>query len=185
MTSSDLQTDLWNRIQAGDKSALKALFELHYNGICQTIHRYVADHALVEDLAQEVFVRFWEKRQQITIAVSVQAYLRRMAVNEALGWLRRNKRWEEEEFHPEMSAALDYSAEEQYMHGEMERSIANAIDALPPKCRTVFQLSRFEELTYQEIADHMGISIKTVENQMGKALRLLRERLKAYLEVEN
>lgn len=185
MTSSDLQTDLWNRIQAGDKSALKALFELHYHGICQTIHRYVADHALVEDLAQEVFVRFWEKRQQITIAVSVQAYLRRMAVNEALGWLRRNKRWEEEEFHPEMSAALDYSAEEQFMQGEMERSIASAIDALPPKCRMVFQLSRFEELTYQEIADQMGISIKTVENQMGKALRLLRERLKAYLEVEN
>lgn len=182
MTSSDWQTDLWNRIQAGDKSALKALFELHYPGICQTIHRYVADRALVEDLAQEVFVRFWEKRQQITITVSVQAYLRRMAVNEALAWLRRHKHWEEE-LTPDMSAGLDHSAEDQFMHGEMQRSIAEAIDTLPPKCRTVFQLSRFEELTYQEIADQMGISIKTVENQMGKALRLLRERLKAYLEV--
>ncbi len=184
MTSSDLQTTLWNRIQAGDKSALKALFELHYPGICQTIHRYVADRALVEDLAQEVFVRFWEKRQQITITVSIQAYLRRMAVNEALAWLRRHKHWEEE-LTPETSAGLDPSAEEHFMHGELQRSIVEAIDTLPPKCRTVFQLSRFEELTYQEIADQMGISIKTVENQMGKALRILRERLKVYLEESN
>lgn len=174
----EITADILTQLRNGDKRALQVLFEQYYGGVCQVISRFINDRALVEDLAQEVFIRFWEKREQIVISTSVQAYLRRMAINEALGWLRRHQKFTEEPFLPDTGyGGHDESAEEQFVQAEMRQSVTDAIDTLPPKCRTVFQLSRFEELTYQEIADQMGISIKTVENQMGKALKLLRERL--------
>ena len=179
--STQRAEDILNRLKSDDRAALKDLFQEYYSLVCQSIHRFIRDHATTEDLAQEVFLRFWEKRHSINVTSSLSAYLRRMAMNEALGYLRRNKRYEEDEFVPENETETSPSAEEAYLHEELQESVAAAINSLPPKCRTVLQLSRYEELTYKEIADQMGISVKTVENQMSKALRVLRERLQGYL----
>ena len=181
--SSPQIDDILTRLRASDKSALKELFQQHYKPVCKTIFRFIRDQSTVEDLAQEVFIRFWEKREKINITSSLSAYLRRMAINEALGYLRRNKRFEEEELTPDISSGSDSSAEEAYLHTELQESVTAAINTLPPKCRAVFQLSRYEELTYKEIAEKMGISVKTVENQMGKALKILRQRLRSYLNL--
>lgn len=175
--------DILTRLQRDDETVLKDIFNLHYNKVCAAIHRFIKDRNTVEDLAQNVFIRFWEKRHQLNITSSVPAYLRRMAINEALGYLRKNNKFREEELTHDLSLGADTSAEEQYMHGELQERVTNAINLLPPKCRAVFQLSRFEELTYREIAEKMGISIKTVENQMGKALKILRRHLKTYLNL--
>ncbi|NUO01835.1 MAG: RNA polymerase sigma-70 factor [Saprospiraceae bacterium] len=175
--------DLLRRFKQGDSTALKVLFQQHYGLVCRTINRFITDNLLVEDLSQEVFVRFWEKREQIEITSSVPAYLRRMAINEALAWLRRNQRFEQEELTPQTPSGTSADGEAVFLHDELNLNIHEAINGLPPKCRAVFQLSRFEELTYPEIARQMGISVKTVENQMGKALKILRERLKGYLQV--
>lgn len=175
--------DILFRLQAGDKSALKALFDHHYQMVCSTIHRFIRDHSLTEDLAQEVFVRFWEKREQINITSSLDAYLRRMAVNEALGYLRRHKNRFTEEMTPNISGGMEEDVEQQFLQTELEVRIKDAINELPPRCQTIFKLSRFEDMTYQQIADEMEISIKTVENQMGKALKYLRQRLHGYLQV--
>ena len=179
--STQRAENILTRLKSDDRAALKDLFQEHYPLVCQAIHRFIRDHATTEDLAQEVFLRFWEKRHSIEVTSSLPAYLRRMAINEALGYLRRSKRYEEDEFTPENEAGTHASAEETYLHSELQESVTAAINTLPPKCRTVFQLSRYEELTYREIADQMGISVKTVENQMGKALKILRERLQGYL----
>jgi len=173
--------NILNRLQLDDRSALKELFEAFYPMVCQAIRRLVHDQATCEDLAQEVFLRFWQKRHKINIDSNLPAYLRRMAINEALAYHRRNKRFQDEEFTPGMEHDTEPGAEEQYLHGELKASITSAIDTLPPKCRMVFQLSRFEEMTYKEIADKMDISVKTVENQMSKALKILRGRLQTYL----
>ena len=173
--------DILTRLKRDDRTALKDLFQHQYPPVCQVIWRFVPDRALAEDLAQEVFLRFWEKRAQIEVNSSLPAYLRRMAINEALAYLRRHKHYEETEFEPQFESASGQSVEDRYLHGELEEHIKQAIATLPPKCRAVFQLSRFEELTYNEIANQMGISVKTVENQMGKALKLMRERLLPYL----
>lgn len=170
------------RLRNDDQSALQELFDRCYLPVCTTIRRFVPDHALVEDLAQEVFVRFWEKRHKLQINSSLNGYLRRMAINEALGHLRRRKVFIEE-LDPKMNNELAPDVERQLLHSELEDEIRAAIDKLPPRCKTVFQLSRFEEMTYREIADEMEISIKTVENQMGKALRVLRKELHQYLNV--
>ncbi|NBC06620.1 MAG: RNA polymerase sigma-70 factor [Bacteroidetes bacterium] len=174
---------LLDRLKADDRTALRDLFKAHYPMVCQAIYRLLQDRSTTEDLAQEVFLRFWEKRHKIEVSTSLPAYLRRMAVNEGLGYLRKTKRWSDNELEAEQGPAANDSAEAQYLQGELEQHITAAIHSLPPKCRTVFQLSRFEELTYQEIAEQMGISIKTVENQMGKALRVLRKRLQHYLQL--
>ena len=173
--------DTVSRLRKSDKAVLRELFELHYNSICAAMFRYIKDRALVEDLAQNVFIRFWEKRQQIEINSSIAAYLRRMAINEALGHIRKQKYFEEE-LDPNLNTKLDQSVEEQYLHGELQDNITKAIDSLPPKCRLVFQMSRYEELSYREIAERLEISIKTVENQMSKALKILRAKLKGYLK---
>ncbi len=175
--------DILTRLRADDRAALKVLFEEYYLYVCSNIHRFIVDRSLVEDLAQEVFIRFWEKRHQITVTSNLRAYLRRMAINEALGYLRRKKLFTDDEINTELPAQAHENAEAQYLHTELEDHVRQAIDSLPPKCRAVFQLSRFEELTYKEIAERMEISVKTVENQMGKALRVLREKLQGYLSM--
>lgn len=174
-------TDILARLKADDDSALKELFHQHYQRVCQTMHRFIRDKNLVEDLAQNVFIRFWEKRHQINVTTSVGAYFHRMAINEALAYLRKTKNKETEEITAQTPTDSLESVETGYLQSELKSEIIKAIDTLPPRCRTVFQLSRFEELTYKEIAVKMEISVKTVENQMGKALRVLREELKGYL----
>jgi len=173
--------NLTTRLRSDDKTVLKELFEAHYQAVCAAIHRIIGERGVTEDLAQQVFIRFWEKRNQIQIDTSPGAYLHRMAVNEALAWLRAKKNQQPEELTYATPLPLQMDGEDMLLHNELQDHIIKVIDSLPPRCRAVFQLSRFEELSYQEIADQMGISIKTVEHQMGKALRVLRERLSIFL----
>jgi len=177
----ETQQDILARLQQGDKAALQELFVTYYPYVCNSMLRLVKDRTLVEDLAQEVFLRFWQKRDRITINSSLKAYLGRMAVNEALAHLRSRKHFTDEVDEERQSLGADRSVEEEFLHGELADHIAAAIDRLPPKCRLVFTLSRYEAMSYKDIASHLGISIKTVENQMGKALRVLREDLRPYL----
>ena len=175
------QKKLLERLKKDDRSALKELFKEYYKSVCASIYRLVKDKSIVEDLAQEVFLRFWNKRHTINVQQSIGAYLRRMAVNEALGFLRSRKITESDENIQLESQDKDANIEALVLHSELEDQIKQAIQNLPPRCKIVFILSRFEDLTYQEIANRMEISIKTVENQMGRALRLLRSQLKDYI----
>lgn len=181
--TEDTPNPLFQRIQAGERQALKELFEREYLPVCRTIRRFVSDPATVEDLAQEVFLRFWVKRESLAVKSSLPAYLRRMAVNEALAYLRRQRNHIQDDSFPRLAAPPSDDAEERLLQSELEHQLRMAIHELPPRCRTIFQLSRFEELSYKEIAQQLDISVKTVENQMGKALKHLRHRLAAYLHV--
>ncbi|MCP3928324.1 MAG: RNA polymerase sigma-70 factor [Bacteroidetes bacterium] len=178
-----IQEDILKRLKANNRDALKEIFEMYYSDLCQTTYRFIRDRNTVEDLTQEVFIRFWEKRHKLVINSSLKAYLHRMAINEALGYLRKNKRFTEEALSPQLSTETSASGEDQYLHNELRDNVAQAIDTLPPKCRTIFQLSRYEELTYREIAKKLDISVKTVENQMGKALKILRKKLRSYINL--
>jgi RNA polymerase sigma-70 factor (ECF subfamily) len=180
---SDETKEILLRLQSDDKAFMKDLFHDHYSMVCKTIYRFINEQPLTEDLAQEVFIRLWNKRHQLNINQSFPAYLRRMAINEALGHIRKNKKVQIDELNPGMHEGMDSGTEEKYLYVELKDRIAHAIEGLPPRCRIVFQLSRFEELTYKEIAEKLDISIKTVENQMGKALKILREKLKGYMAI--
>jgi RNA polymerase sigma-70 factor, Bacteroides expansion family 1 len=177
--TEEQQIELLERLRSNDRDALQLLFRKYYPSVCRTIHRYVKIPQAVEDIAQDLFLKLWEKRHRIQIKSSFQAYLHRMAVNESIDYLRKIKRLEQKKARP-MAVPLSSmpSAEEEYLGLEIQERINASINGLPPRCQLIFKLSRYEEMTYQQIADHLEISIKTVENQMGKALKILRNQLK-------
>ena len=172
-------------LRANDKSVLQGLFERHYREVCRTILRFVSDTAQAEDLAQEVFIRLWQKRHDLEVTTSFGAYLHRMAINQALSFLRKQKRREgkaqESAEQPLPSAYDSRDGEEILIQQELREQVSAAINQLPPRCRAIFQLSRFEQLSYREISEKLDISVKTVEHQMGKALRILRNTLQQHL----
>ena len=174
------QKELLQQLKADNKQALKGIFDEYYNTVFHAVYRIVSDRNTAEDLSQDVFMRLWEKRHQITINGPIGAYIRRMAINEGLGYLRKHKKYGIEEIQDQHSP-LTTSGEDVYMDSELEQQIQAAIATLPPRCKAVFILSRFEELSYKEIGEKLDISPKTVENQISKALKILRTALKGYL----
>ncbi|HUR31621.1 MAG TPA: RNA polymerase sigma-70 factor [Saprospiraceae bacterium] len=159
--------------------SFEQLFRQQYTFVCQTVYRYIRDKSKVEDIAQEIFAELWMKKDVIHIHTSIQSYLRRMAVTRALNYIRdtRKYNWDELDITVESvqeSIIQDPTAIHQLEESDLRNKIDHVIQQLPEKCRIVFLLSRNDELSYSEISRQLNISIKTVENQIGKALKLLR-----------
>lgn len=168
-------------LRQGDEAAFDAVFRQWYAPLCHYAARLTdGDMDEAEDLVQQVFVKIWEQRGRLDIAWSLKAYLYKTVHNAALNRLRAaNTR--SKYFDYNATQLENTSVQPDDTSGELAERLQKALDLLPPQCRHVFELSRFEELKYREIADQLGISIKTVETQMGKALRILRLQLADYL----
>lgn len=164
--------------QIFDDQALKSLFELHYAPLCKTIFRMVADKDVAKDLVQDGFIKLWEKRSQIDLTDAPKSYLYRIVINNAYKHIEKSKK--SVSFDAILNEPIQYTGNETF---DLANNIQNAIDNLPPRCKAVFVLSRFEEMTYNEIAVALEISPKTVENQISKALEQMRLHLKDYLIV--
>ncbi len=169
-------------LRAGDERALRAIFDRHYPLLLTDIYRLIPDEDTCKDLAQEVLVDLWRKRAELDIHTSLRAYLRRAAVNRALNYIKTSKKIVLEEPEERHFEADDSARQLQIKDRQenLEQALAEAIERLPEKCRLVFTLSRFENLSHRAIAEKLGISVKTIENQIPKAMRLLREALLKY-----
>ena len=165
-------------LQSHNEEGMQLIFQYHYQDICNTIHSVVKRTDVVEDLAQDMLIRFWNKRNTLTIRSSLRSYLKTMAVREGIGHLRKQKEIPSD-FPPNQVVRPEQTLEAK----ETQERIMHAIDELPDRCKEVFRLSREKSLTYNEIATKLDISPKTVENQMSKALKLLRQRLKEVMYV--
>lgn len=163
------------------EQAIEMLFREYYSEICRAVLRVIPDPLIAEDIAQEVFFELWRKRDSLQITSSFSAYLRRAARNRSLNYIRDHKFKPEGEEKILLATDLQIDGNRQLEMQDLQHAIDQAILQLPERCRLVFSLSRFEEMPYQEIADQLGISVKTVENQISKALRLLREALGPHL----
>jgi RNA polymerase sigma-70 factor (ECF subfamily) len=152
-------------------------FHSQYNGLCNYAFSYLKDEDLAQDVVQTAFVNAWEKREQLMDSGHPERWLLRVVKNKAIDRLRKGKRVVGME--EEMLEQPDNSSTEEDTHTELLRHAHWAISRLPEKTRAVFLLSRQQGLTYKEIAEEMDISPKTVENQMSRALRLLREALQS------
>lgn len=161
--------------------ALKVLYDQYYSYICSVVYKMVGDSILAEDIAQEVFVEVWKRRETLDVNLSLRGYLRRIAVNKTLNHIRSQRMDFEEEDAVLHVPSNENSTQKVLEAADLQKVINDSIDQLPDKCRVVFGLSRFEELSYKEISKELGISVKTVENQISKALKLVR---KAVLEYE-
>ncbi len=135
-----------------------------------------------EEMVQNAFLTIWERRDSFEVHTSLKSYLYRAVYNSSLNSLKHKKVQQKHEQYYKQNTVPDYeSATSQLMENELQQMAQKAIEQLPPQCKMVFSLSRFEQLTYAEIAEQMNISAKTVENHMVRALRILREKLKDYL----
>ena len=159
---------------------VEILFRKYYAGLCKSLYKILRDATLAEDIVQEVFLKVWEVRETLKMEDAIQSYLYRSCYNAALNFLKQQKKNTDLD-NLEATITSSDSAERHLNFQETEAEIQKAIDALPPKTKVVFTLSRFEELSYKEIAERLDISVKSVEKHMGIALQRLRENLKEYL----
>lgn len=174
--------ELARRMRLGDEKALEAIFRTHYAGLVGFVRRYVKGTEIAEELVQDLFLKIWSRRGSLGEIDSVKTYLYRAARNTALNHLRRRKlehEWVEKE-QAVVSEDPGHEGDESLSESELATAVRAAVDKLPPRCREVFLLSRDGGLTYGEIATSLGISIKTVETQMGRALKALRASLASY-----
>jgi len=158
--------------------SFEELFKAHYKFLCNTANKILDDRDAAEDVVQEVFLKYWNKKDELTAIQSLKSYLYRATVNTSLNKLESNKRTSRLE---DTETGQSVVMEDKIHLSQLENRISDAINSLPPKCRVIFVLSRYEGMKYQQIADHLDISVKTVENQMGKALQIMRDKLKSYL----
>ncbi|MBN2729381.1 MAG: RNA polymerase sigma-70 factor [Bacteroidales bacterium] len=166
------------------KDSFEELFRKEFKNLCVFSIKYVKDMETARSIVQDCFIYIWEKRETMDEEKNLKSYITTMVYNRSLNYLRDQKKFDRNVL--EFEGLMDEKsqmADSGIMTRELKGEIQNAIADLPEKCREVFLLSREENMKYKEIADHLGISIKTVENQMGKALKHLRERLGPYLPI--
>ncbi len=163
-----------------DKSTFKTLFDNHYRPLCNFACRITGDQEKSEDIVQDIFVKLWKENTYLDFSRNIRSYLYTMVRHHALEVIRR------EGINQKISKELSYLMTQDELNPiedeEIEKyllidKIYVSIRQLPPKCGEVFTLSKVNGLTYAQIAEQMNISVKTVENHMGKALKLLREML--------
>jgi RNA polymerase sigma-70 factor, ECF subfamily len=177
-----LEKQVLETLQLGNESAFEMIFRTYYQPLCRYAYSFLQDKEEAEEVVQASFITVWEKRNNIAIETSLKSYLYRMVRNSCLNVIKHEKVKQQHVAHELAVSEVAYeSVAHKIQAAELEIRITEAMKTLPEQCRLVFQLSRFEELKYQEIADQLQISVKTVENHMGKALKLMRVQLKDYL----
>jgi RNA polymerase sigma-70 factor, ECF subfamily len=176
--------DLLDRLRRGDQAAFDAIFRAYYAQLVFAAREMLRSEAAAEDIVQDIMLVLWRRRESLVVEDSLKGYLYRSTRNRALNALRHEKVKDRSEPGVVASMPPPPSAGRAVEETEIDAAVQAAVNELPERCREVFVLSRVHNLRYSEIASTMGISVKTVEAQMGKALRLLRERLKPWLEQE-
>jgi RNA polymerase sigma-70 factor (ECF subfamily) len=170
------------KLQNGDITVFEMFFRTYYQSLCNYAYTFLHDRDESEEIVQSSFLTIWEKREALEIRTSLKSYLYTAVRNSCLNVIKHEKI---KQRHVSEALAVSERSHDSVTHrvlsSELEDRIQTSMKRLPEQCRLIFKLSRFEELKYAEIAEHLNISIKTVENQMGKALRIMREELKDYL----
>ena len=167
----------------GDEATYERVYKQYFQSLYAYAYSIIEDDMQAEEIVQQLFLKIWEKKENIHIETSLQAYLYKSVYFQSLNYIKHLKVRNEHQKHTvfQMKQSPAEQAGQQLDLKLLESRFRKALSDLPEQCRTVFQLSRFEELKYREIAEQLGISIKTVETQMGKALKLLRHELADYL----
>lgn len=176
--AENLNQHIFKRLQNGDEKAFSQLFDQYYSALCLFANKYLHDMDLSRSLVQQAFIDLWMKRQKIAISTSVKSYLYTIVKNRCIDVLRKEKATTEISESIENLNQIPFH--DLVEEAELNDRINASINKLPEKCREIFLLCRFEGLKYSEIAEKLGISVKTVEMQMGIALKKLRDSLSDY-----
>ncbi len=161
-------------LSSGDQ-VFEHIFKTHFKGLHAYACTILKDRILAEEMVQVVFVKLYERADRISIETSLEAYLYRAVYYECLNHRKHEK------IRSKHRSAVAHQGEQTTSepgdYRELEVQLEKALAGLPEQCRTIFQMSRYDGLKYREIAYRLGLSVKTIENQMGKALRILRSKI--------
>ncbi len=164
--------------QHGLDSVFKDLFAREYERLCRYAYTYLQDEHMSEDVVQETFIKIWEQKKELISSPDVKFYLITAVRNNCITVIRKqkNQRTASTDNTPEPEPEPFLTVRQHQEHeAENERRIAEALDQLPPKCKEVFLLVKMQGMSYKEAAKALDLSVKTIENQMGKAIRVLRD----------
>jgi len=172
------ESEITRRIREGDKGQFESLFRSSYISLVRYAMTIIKDHNSAEEIVQELFFRLWQDREKLKIESSLNGYLYRSVHNRCLHYLDHERvidRHAEEVSYNQPDSAENPS--EILLHKELQERIAGVLEKLPERCGRIFCMSRFEGLKYSEIAEKLAISVKTVEANMGRALKEFRNEL--------
>jgi RNA polymerase sigma-70 factor (ECF subfamily) len=166
------EEQVWLAIRQKDEQAFQRFYLANYRFYLLVAYKYLRDPGLALEVVNDVFVTIWEGAGTIQIQTSLKAYLHRAVVNRCLNALVKDKR--DRQRQQELGQIAEETAESREMEeNELKAKLYREIDQLPEQCQKVFKLSRFEGLKKQDIADQLGLSVKTVKNHLNRALKTL------------
>jgi RNA polymerase sigma-70 factor (ECF subfamily) len=171
-------TEIIRRIRNGDKGQFESLFRSSYVSLVRYAKTLIKDHDTAEEIVQDLFFRLWQDKGKINIKSSLNGYLFRSVHNRCLHHIEHNRVVDRHA--EEMSYSQTESQESPsdiLSYKELQDKIARILERLPEKCGKIFTMSRFEGLKYTEIAEKLSVSVKTVEANMGRALKEFRKEL--------
>lgn len=163
-----------NKVQKIDNQSLKELFDLHYSSLCLYMIQFTKDRQDAEDIAQETFIKFWEKREKLLVTSSFKSYLFRSAYNLYMDQIRKEKRNDLLLVELKYEGLLSQIEEKESDQQEKINKVKQIVEKLPDRCKEILLLSKREGLKNKEIAIRLNISIKTVESQMRLAFQKIR-----------
>ena len=171
--------EIIKRIRQGDVKQFESLFRSSYVSLVHYAKSFVRDHDSAEEIVQDLFFKLWDERDRITIETSLNGYLFRSVHNRCIHLLEHRKVIEkhERETITGQKGSIE-NVSEQVQYNELQSAVAIILERLPERCGKIFCMNRFEGLKYNEIAEKLAISVKTVEADMGKALKEFRKALK-------
>lgn len=174
------ESDIIKAIKKGDAFQFELLFKSYYPLLCAYAHRFIDREEDAEEIVQELFFQLWKKRKFLNIHTSLKAYLYRSTYTGCMDKIRKLK--VRKAYYEKQVKAHAEGFEDKAMEAdEVNKIIIESLNKLPENVRKVFKMSRFEGLKYREIADQLSISVKTVEANMAKALKFLRNNLQDYV----
>lgn len=170
--------ELITRITESDSKALELLFKRYYPALCFFSNRFLNNKYLVEEAVSDVFLNIWLKRGRIKIQTSIKSYLYSAVRNQSINYLKKKDyNFEDLEVVDKERIITSLSPDHFLFHEELKNEIEKIIQSLPDKRQLIFRMSRIDGLSYKEIAEILSISINTVQNQMGHAVKYLTEQL--------
>lgn len=179
------------KLQEGDEKTFVSLFKAYYVSLCAYSRRYVGRKDIAEEIVSDTFLKIWENRKNLKIHTSIKSYLFQSVANNSLLYLRKLRK--EEKIKDYFSGTdgenigffeiADNSTDQSLLIQELTNRIEDAINQLPPQQQTAFRLKRYEGKKNKEIAEEMGLAVKTIEMHLSKAMLSMRNNLKDYLPV--
>ncbi len=167
---------LFEEVKKGHANALSRLFDKYYEPLCNFAFLFLKNTKLTEEIVDDVFINIWRKRKELTIHTNPKAYLYRSTRNGVVSYLRKNKPDFDsiETLENRKADGTPDSPETLMIRKEIAGKVAYLLDKLPTQAGLVFRMHKMDGLKYKEIAEVLDISVKTVENHMGRALKIFR-----------